>query len=136
MVVSAVLALFFGGFAFGSLHTARQEYRWRNATAVRGVLVKSGSDYHYEYRPKDAAAVAGPRLSDQSSDKPDGVIDDWVRLDYDPNLPEHLRRRFTKGRVSSNYEQSLITGGAGLLFSVLVLACVWSFLKATYAKFQ
>src|SRR4051794_1028362 len=92
MVLAAVIGLFFGAFAFGSWHTATQEYRWRNATAVRGVLVKKGSDYHYEYRPPNQPAIVGQSLTDQSHDGPDGVVDDWVRLEYDANIPEHLRR--------------------------------------------
>lgn len=130
MIVAIVLGLFFGGFAFGSLHSARQEYRWRNATTVHGVLVKHGSKYHYEYRPKGQPPVVGASIGDQHSDQPDGVIDDWVDVDYDPHLPELLRRHYSKGRAATNYGQFLITVSAGALFSLAVLLCLWKFLRA------
>lgn len=134
MAFAVLLGLFFAGFAFGSFHTARQEYRWRNATVVRGVLVKQGSTYHYEYRPTGKPAVIGPNLDDQSSNQPDGVIDDWARLEYDPQLPEQLRRHLSKGRAATNYGQFLITACAGTAFSIAVLGCVGVFLKAWYDK--
>jgi hypothetical protein len=134
MAWSALLGLFFAGFAFGSLHTAKQEYRWRNATVVRGVLVKKGSTYHYEYRPASKPAVIGMNLGDQSSNLPDGVVDDWARLEYDPKLPEQLRRHQSKGRAPTNYGQFLITATAGGGFAIAVLGCVWAFLKAWYDK--
>jgi hypothetical protein len=134
MALAVLLGLFFGGFAAGSLHTASQEYRWRNATAVHGVLVKKGSAYHYEYRRPGRTAVIGPNLGDQYSSKPDGVVDDWVPVDYDPKLPEQLRRHLSKGRASTNYGQFLITASAGAAFGVLFLFCVVAFLKAWYDK--
>jgi hypothetical protein len=134
MALSVLLGLFFAGFAAGSLHSARQEYRWRNATAVRGVLVRKGPEYHYEYRVAGQPAVAGPSLTGESSDKPDGVIDDWIRLDYDPGLPEHLRRRLTKGRSESNDRHFLFTASVGAAFSAAVLACLWTFLRALHDK--
>jgi hypothetical protein len=134
MALSVLLGLFFAGFAAGSLHTASQEYRWRHATAVHGVLVKNGSEYHYEYRATGQPAVAGPSLTGESSDKPDGVIDDWIRLDYDPALPEHLRRRQTKGRSESNYRHFHFTASVGAVFSAAVLACVLAFFKALHDK--
>ena len=134
MAFSVLLGLFFAGFAAGSLHTARQEYRWRNAIVVRGVLVKKGSSDHYEYRPAGKPAVVGPSFEDESSDRPDGVIDDWARLEYDAELPEKLRRHLSKGRAATNYRQFLITASAGTVFALAVLACLWAFLKAAYDK--
>ena len=134
MVVSVVLALFFGGFAWGSLHSARQDYRWRNAQAVRGVLVKSGSRYHYEYRPPGKAPVIGASFAEDLPQRPDGVVDDWVRLDYDPALSEQLRRRFSKGRADSNYTQFLIEVSAGSVFATAVAGCLLSFLRAWHDK--
>ncbi|HUR83014.1 MAG TPA: hypothetical protein VM733_19805 [Thermoanaerobaculia bacterium] len=132
MVFAALIASFFGAFAAASIHSAKQEYRWRNATPVHGVLVKNGSAYHYEYRPKGEPAVVGPLVSGESSDKPDGVVDDWARLDYDPNLPELFRRRSGRGRAATNYGQFKFAAGAGAVFSLIVLAAIWSFLKAAY----
>ncbi len=134
MFLSVLLGLFFAGFAFGSLHTALQEYRWRNALVVRGVLVKRGSQFHYEYRPPGNATVSGPNLTDQSSGKPNGIIDDRARLEYDPAQREKLRRHVSRGRASTNYGQFLITASAGAVFSVLVLICVWFLLRAWYDK--
>ena len=134
MAFSALLALFFGGFAFGSFHTARQEYRWRNATEVHGVLVRSGSDYHYEYRPRGKPAVIGPRLPDQYSDEPDGVVDEWVPVDYDPAVPEQLRKHLSKGRAATNYRPFLITASVGGVFSLAFLVCVGSFLRADHDR--
>jgi hypothetical protein len=130
MLIAAVLALFFGGFAAGSLYTASQEYHWRNATEVHGVLVKNGTDYRYEYRPAGKPAVRGPALNGVSSDKPDGVVDDWVPVDYDPNVPEQLRRHRSKGRASTNFRQFLITAGAGAVFGGATLLCVGAFMRA------
>jgi hypothetical protein len=134
MAFSALLGLFFAAFAFGSLHTAKQEYRWRNASEVHGVLVRSGSGDHYEYRPRGAPAVLGPRLPDQFSNEPDGVIDDWVPLDYDPAVPEHLRKHLSKGRAATNYRQFLITAGAGAAFSFAVFVCIAVFLRANQER--
>jgi hypothetical protein len=134
MAFSILLGLFFAAFAAGSLHSARQEYRWRNATVVRGVLVKKGTDYHYEYRPAGHPVVIGPDIGDQGSSEPDGVVDDWARLEYDPELPEQLRRHLSKGRASTNYGQFLITATAGAVFSAAVLGCLWAFLRALYDK--
>ena len=134
MALAVILGLFFGGFAAGSLHTARQDYRWRNATEVHGVLVKQGSRYHYEYRGAGKAAILGPELGDQWSNDPDGVVDDWVPLDYDSQLPEHLRRHLTKGRAATNYKHSMITAAAGVTFLLAFLACVWAFFRALYDK--
>jgi hypothetical protein len=134
MVVSVVLALFFGGFAWGSLHSARRDYRWRNAQAVRGVEVKNGSRYHYEYRPPGKAPVIGSSFAEDFDQKPDGVVDDWVRLDYDPALPDPLRRRFSKGRADSNYTQFLIEVSAGSVFAAAVAGCLFAFLRAWYDK--
>lgn len=136
MALSVLLGLFFAGFATGSLLTARQEYRWRNATAVRGVLIRKGSSYHYEYTPAGKAAVIGPDIGDQRSSQPDGIVDDWARLDYDPQLPEHLRRHFSKGRAATNYRHFLITAAAGVAFALAFLRCVWAFLQALYDKRQ
>ena len=134
MAFSMLIALFFAAFAFGSLHSASKEYRWRNATEVHGILVKQGTAYHYEYRPKGQPVVNGPELGDQSSDKPDGVVDDWVPVDYDPNLPEHLRRHYSKGRASTNYKQFLITVSAGTAFAIASLLCLVAFFRAWYDK--
>lgn len=134
MLVSVVLALFFGGFATGSLLSARQDYRWRNAQAVRGVLVKSGARYHYEYRQPGKAPVIGASFAEDLPPAPDGVVDDWVRLDYDPALPEQFRRRFSKGRADSNYTQFLIEAGAGSGFAAAVAGCLLAFLRAWYDK--
>ncbi|PYQ29959.1 MAG: hypothetical protein DMF56_09540 [Acidobacteria bacterium] len=130
MAFSLLVALFFAGFAFGSLHSAARDYRWRNASEVHGVLVKQGNRYHYEYRPKGQPAVSGPQLRDESSSKPDGVVDDWVPVDYDPRLPEQLRRHYSKGRASTNYGQFLITASAGTAFAIASLLCVVAFLRA------
>ena len=134
MAFSMLIALFFAAFAFGSLHSASREYRWRNATEVHGVLVKEGDRYHYEYRPKGQPVVSGPELRDQSSDKPDGVVDDWVPVDYDPKLPEQLRRHYSKGRASTNRGQFLITLSAGIAFAIASLLCVVAFFRAWYDK--
>jgi hypothetical protein len=134
MLIAAVLALFFGGFTAGSLYTASQDYHWRNATEVHGVLVKNGTNYHYEYRAAGKPAVVGPALKDVSSDKPDGVVDDWVPVDYDPNLAEHLRRHRSKGRASTNFRQLLITATAGAAFGVATLLCVAAFFRALSDK--
>ena len=107
MIVSAVLALFFGAFAAGSLHSAKQDYRWRNAAVVRGVMVRHGDDYHYEYRPPGKPVVAGQSLGDQGSSKPDGVVDDWARLEYDPSLPEHLRPHRSKEGVTQAIQATM-----------------------------
>jgi hypothetical protein len=136
MVFATLLALFFGALAGGSLHSAAQEYRWRNATVVRGVLVKAASQYHYEYRPPNQPAVIGQPLGDQSYAKSDGVVDDWARLDYDPNLPERLRRHFSRGRASTNYRQFLVTLGAGTVFEIAVLLCIVAFLRAWHDERQ
>jgi len=136
MTLSILLALFFGGFAWGSLHTASQDYRWRNATVVRGALIKKGTSYHYAYTPPGGASVVGPELGDQYSNEPDGVVDDWARLEYDPALPEHLRRHYSKGRASTNYKQSVITGSAGAAFLVACGVCVIVFLRALAEKLR
>jgi hypothetical protein len=130
MAFSLLIALFFAAFAYGSLHSAGKEYRWRHATEVHGVLVKQGDRYHYEYRPKGQPAVSGPQLGDQSSGKPDGVVDDWVNVDYDPNLPEQLRRHYSRGHAATNYRQFLITASAGTAFAIASLLCVVAFFRA------
>jgi hypothetical protein len=134
MVVSVVLALFFGGFAWGSLHSARQDYRWRNAEVVRGVLVKNGSRYHYEYRPPGKAPVVGASFTDDLPYEADGVVDDWVRLEYDPALSDPLRRHLSKGRASSNYKQFVIEASAGSVFAAAVAGCLLAFLRAWHDK--
>ena len=136
MTFAVLLGLFFGGFAAGSLHTAKQDYRWRDAFVVRGVLVKKGSLYHYEYARPGEATVIGPTFTDDSSNKPDGIVDDWVRLEYDPKLPEHLRPHLSKGRAGSNYAQFAIELVAGSIFAAASASCVWVFLRALYDKRQ
>lgn len=132
--MSVLLGLFFASFAAGSLHTATEEFRWRNAVIVRGVLIKRGTRYHYEYTPAGGATVIGPDIGDQWTSKPDGVIDDWIRLEYDPQLPQRLRAHLTKGRAESNYKQSAITAATGSVFILAALACVWTFLRALHEK--
>ena len=136
MIVFAFLVLFFGGFAFGSLHTAHADYLWRNATEVHGVLVKYGSRYRYEYRPAGAAPVIGPDVTDESVDGPEGVVNDWVPLEYDPARPEHLRRHHSRGRMATNFGQFIVTSVAGALFAAAALACAAAFLRAWYEKRQ
>ena len=130
MIVSAFLALFFGGFAAGSYFTARTAYRWRNAEFVRGVLVKQGTSYHYEYRPKGQPVVTGAPFTDAASSKPDGVIDDWARLEYDPNLPEKLRPHTSKGKPSTNMQYFWMTASAAVIFGLAAMLAIVSFLRA------
>ena len=134
MIVSAFLTLFFGGFAFGSLHTARQDYRWRNASEVHGVLIKQGSAFHYEYRPPAKAAVIGPTFYDRSSSQKDGMVNDWARLEYDPALPEQLRQHFTRSRLSTNFRNFLFTLSFGCVFLFAALLALWNFFRALYDK--
>jgi len=56
------------------------------------------------------APVVGSSFTEDLPQRPDGVVDDWVRLEYDPALPDLLRRHLSKGRASSNYKQFLIEG--------------------------
>ena len=136
MVLATLLGLFFGALASGSLNTAMQEYRWRNAIAVHGVLVKAGSSYHYEYRAPNKPAVIGGPVKGESYTQPNAVVDDRARLDYDANVPEQLRRHFSKGRASTNYRHFLITLGAGTVFTIAALFCVLAFLKAWHDERQ
>ena len=133
MIVSAFLALFFGGIAAGSLTTASTAYRWRNAEFVHGVLVKQGTNYHYEYRPKGQPAVVGASFIDQPSSKPDGVVEDFASLEYDPSQPEKLRHHTSRGKPSTNMQHFWMTAFFGTLFGIAALIAIVSFLGATIA---
>jgi hypothetical protein len=134
MLVTAVLGLFFGAFAFGSLHTARQEYHWREASIVRGVLVKQGAAFHYEYRPKQQPPVIGAPFHDDSLTGQDGVVDDWVDLEYDARLPEKIRLHDSGHNLRTIYQRFLFTTSVGSVFAVAVAICLWKFLRAWYDK--
>ena len=134
MTIALALALFFGGFAAGSLHSARQDYRWRNATVVRGMLVKNGTQLHYEYHPPGKPVVTGSAFRDDSVSQPDGIVDDWVRLEYDAGLAEPLRRHLSKGRADSNYAQFRIELIAGSIFALVCAGCLFAFGRAWYDK--
>lgn len=132
MTIAALLALFFGGMAAGSLRTTQQTYKWRNATIVRGVLVKHGSRFHYEYRPKGLPIVASEAFQGASSGERDGVVNNSVRLEYDPQLPERLRQHLTKGRPESPQKYMMVTGITGAVFGVIALVCLWQFGRGWY----
>jgi len=135
MTVAAVLALFFSAFAIGSLHTARQEYHWRNASVVHGVLVKQGPDLHYEYRRPAQASVIGPTFHDDSiTATNDGVVNDWVDLQYDNQLPEKLRRDNSAHNFRTALQRFLFTASVGSIFALAVALCLWKFLQAWYDK--
>lgn len=134
MIVSAVLALFFGAFAFGSLHTARREHHWQDAAIVRGVLVKQGSALHYEYRPPQQAAIVGATFQDDSISGSDGVVDDWVDLEYDARLPEKIRRHNSAHNFRTIRQRFVFAASVGSVFAVAVLLCLWSFARAFYDK--
>jgi hypothetical protein len=136
MVVSAVLGLFFFGFAFGSLHTARQEHRWLHASVVHGVLVKHGADLHYEYRRPAQASVSGPTFHDDAITGNDGVVNDWVDLQYDEQLPEKLRRDNSAHNFRTARQRFLFTVSVGSVFALAVALCFWKFLQALYDKTQ
>jgi hypothetical protein len=71
MVVAAVCLLFFGAFAAGALNTARQEWRWRDGEQVRGVLIKQGRWYHYEFTPvKGEPPIVGAKFYQKTSSEP------------------------------------------------------------------
>lgn len=133
--MAVLLGLFFGGIAFGSLHTAVQEYRWRDATEVHGVLVKQGKKVHYEYRQKGKPAVVAAAFDDDRyTSEPDGVVDDWARVEYSPTLPEKLRPHRTRGRPESNYTHFLITLSVGSLLSIVTLICVGQFVRGAVER--
>lgn len=134
MTIAAILTLFFGGIAAGSLNTARQAFYWRDASFVHGVLIKQGTSYHYEYRPKGEPAVVGASFVGERSNAPDGIINDSVRLEYDPNVPEKLRQRFSRGKPSTNFRHFLLTASAGTLFGAVALLSTLSFFHALYDK--
>jgi hypothetical protein len=136
MIVAAFMLLFFGGIGAGSLNTARQEWRWRDGEQVRGVLVKHGRWYHYEYAPKDGPRVIGATFyrSGSSAAIPDGIADDWVALQYDPRQPEKLRPYAMRGTARSGLGRFLITGSVGALFALVALVALWKFLHAWYDK--
>jgi len=132
MFVAAFVALFCGLFASLTLITARQEYRWRHATIVRGVLIKKGRDYHYEYRPKGEPAIVGASYDDRASSYPDGVVDDWARLEYDPLLPEKLRPHLSKGKAPTPAGRILLGVSVGSVFTLVTLICVYQFFRGLY----
>jgi hypothetical protein len=134
MFLAALLGLFFSAFAIGSLHTARREYHWRNASIVRGVLVKQGADLHYEYRPPLQASVSGPTFHDDSVTGNDGVVDDWVDLQYDRQLPEKVRRDNSAHNLRTAHQRFLFTASVGSVFALAVAICFWKFLQAWYDK--
>jgi hypothetical protein len=134
MTIAAVLFLFFGGIAAGSLNTAHHAWRWRDAQFVRGVLVKQGTAHHFEYTPPGQPRVAGPTFRDDSTDQPDGIVDDHASLEYDPNLPEKLRPHTSKGKPSTNRKYFVMTASAGAGFGLAALIALWSFFRALYDK--
>jgi len=136
MFVAAVVGIFCGVFASLTLWTARQEYRWRHATIVRGVLIKKGREYHYEYAPKGQPAIVGATYDDRPLSYPDGVVDDSARLEYDPLLPEKMRPHLSRGKARTPAGRILIGGSVGSLFALATLICVFQFFRGLYEKLR